>query len=219
MAWRNLRLFLLASKKIEPDSVMKKLQGFRFNGTEGINKFETWREFNEVRFNYLFVRSRVIKISKLKGRELSEETLRVETVENVEIHIRSNGVIEAYGSPALIEKAMENVSILGDVEAINFATSDFNRIMKMADDIRKVKIAGTHDEKITEVILKGGRLTTSSEFKKFKKEGQVKEIHGKLTLNESAYGFAMTEHEIRFFVRDPKEDQKDIELFVTALTS
>ena len=219
MAWKNLRLFLLASRKIEPETVMKKLQNFRFNGSEGINKFETWREFNEVRFDYLFMRPRIIKISKLSGREISEDKIKIETIEKVEIHIRANGVVEAYGSPTLIERAMENISVLGDLEQINFAASDFNQMMKMSDDIRKVKFRGSSDEKISEVVLKGVSLTKSAEFKKYKKSGQLCEIQGKINLGMSVYGFAMTEKEIRFFIRNPEEDQKDIELFVTAFTS
>ena len=198
---------------------MKKLQGFRFNGTEGISKFETWRKFKEVRFNYLFVRSKYIIVSRLKGREILEDKMLVKTIEKVEIHVRSNGVVEAYGSPALIEKAMDKVSVLGDIEQISFASPDFNRMMKMAADIRKVKIRGARDKKISEVILKGGALIKSEEFKRFKKGGQIKEVHGKIELNKNTYGFAMTENELRFFVRDPKKDQEDIERFVTAITS
>ena len=73
--------------------------------------------------------------------------------------------------------------------------------------------------KISEVILKGGSLIKSDEFKRFRKEGKIKEIHGKIELNKGAYGFAMTENELRFFVRDPKEDQEDIEFFVSAFTT
>ena len=198
---------------------MRKLQSFRFNGGEGIARFETWREVNEIRFNYLFVRPKFIRVTKLKGQEITEDKVRVETVEKVEIHIRSNGVIEAYGSPSLIEKTMEHISVLGDIEQINFATSDFNRMMKMAADIRKVKIHGAKDEKVSEVILKGGSLIKSAEFKRFRKEGKIKEIHGKIELKKGVYGFAMTEKELRFFVRDPKEDQADIEFFVSAFTT
>ena len=44
MVWKNLRLFSINSDKLNPDSIMKNLEDFKFNGEEGINKFEVWRD-------------------------------------------------------------------------------------------------------------------------------------------------------------------------------
>ncbi len=198
---------------------MKKLQAFRFDGAEGINRFETWRKFKEIRFDYLFVRPRFVRVSKLQGRRIREDKVRIEVVEKVEIHIRSNGLVEAYGPPALIERAMDKVSVLGGLEQISFASPDFNRMIKMAADIRKIKIRGAEDKKISEITLKGGALTRSGEFKRLKKGGRIKAIQGKIELEAEVYGFAMTENELRFFVRDPKKDQSALEAFVSAFTA
>jgi len=217
--WRNLRLFLLGARTIEPDIVMNRLEEFRFNGMEGISKFETWEEFNEVRFNYLFSLPRYIKISKLKGDSIEEERIKLETISVVEFHIRASGLVEAYGSPVLVERALEAVSVLGEIDPVVFVQRDFERVLKMASDVRKVRIYGTEDEHVVEVVLIGGGLSASNELKRFRKSGKIREISGKIELPNGIYSFSMTENQLRLFVRDMEEAQKDIEFLIDSLIS
>ncbi|HDR53246.1 MAG TPA: hypothetical protein ENN60_01035 [archaeon] len=219
MAWKNLKLFLVDSRRLQPDTIMKKLQQFRFNGQEGCQNFETWREFNEIRFQYLFVIPRYVRVSHLRGQKLEEEKVKMDTITAVEFHVRANGIVEAYGSPLLVERAMDAVSSLGRMEPITFSQKDFSRMMKTATDIRKVKIHGTGDEKVTEVVMKGSGLTDSGEVKKYIKTGKIREIQGKLNLRTGAFGFAMKENEVRFFIKNPESDQADMEFFVDMITS
>ncbi|MBR9681114.1 MAG: hypothetical protein GOU98_04830 [Candidatus Altiarchaeota archaeon] len=219
MAWKNLRLFSLNSRPKGPDSIMKALDEFRFNGEEGIMKFETAEEFNELRFEYTFKVPKFIKIAKLDGGVLSEERLRMETFASVEVHIKSSGLIEAYGQPALIERAVNILSVLGDIDPIIFGSDDFSRLMKMSGDVRKVRIYGTDDDHVVEVALFGGGLSASKELTRYLSNGKIREVSGKLELPNGNYGFSLNEKSMRFFVKDPELAQSDIEFFIESLLS
>ncbi|MBR9689275.1 MAG: hypothetical protein GOV01_00020 [Candidatus Altiarchaeota archaeon] len=219
MAWKNLRLFSLSEGSLRMDSIMKQLEEFRFNGDEGITKFETWDDFDEIRLDYTFKIPKYIKIAKLEGNSISEEKLKMETFASVEVHIKSNGVIEAYGAPVLIERTIRALSVLGDIDPVIFGPSDFERLMKMSGDVRKVRIYGTDDEHVVEVALFGGGLSASKELNRLKARGKLREVSGKLELPDGNYGFTITEKSIRFFVKDPELAQKDIEFFIESLLS
>ncbi len=219
MVWRNLKLFLLNSRVVEPDVVMNRLDEFRFNGVEGITGFETWEEFNEIRFNYLFSVPRYVRVARFEGNRIEEEKVKLDTVANVEFHIRSSGIIESYGSPVLAERALEAVSTLGDIDPVVFVQRDFERIMRMASDIRKVRIYGTEDEHVVEVVLVGGGLSASRELKRFSRSGKIREVSGKIELPNGIYSFAMSENQLRVFVKDVKESQKDVEFLIDSLIS
>ncbi|MBR9679772.1 MAG: hypothetical protein GOU99_01835 [Candidatus Altiarchaeota archaeon] len=216
MAWRNIRLFLL-NAKTDPDLVMRQLEQFRFDGEQGINKFETWDEFKETRIEFLFKIPRFVKIGKLEQGQLSEEKVQMDTISSVEIHIRQSGLVEAYGSPSLVNKAVDILETLGPVEQLVLTGKDFLKIMRMADDIRRVKIHGTDDKQVTEVTLSGGGLSRSKELKKYQKTGVIREITGKIELPGDSYSFAVDDSVIRVFVKDVEAAQPDIEFFISSL--
>lgn len=208
------------AKVLSPNSVIKKLEEFRFNGQEGIKKFEVLGEFGELRVEYLFKVPRFVRVIRLgEGDVLEEEKVPMETFVTVEIHIKPSGLVEAYGSPAFIRKAMEIVSVLGQVDPVVFRQKEFNRVMKMSEDIRKVRVYETQDEHVVEVALFGGSLFSSKELGRYKSKGKIREVSGRIELPGDRYGFSMDEKSIKFFVRDPETSQRDIETFIDSLLS
>jgi len=217
MAWKNLRLFSLASRPAGPDTLMKTLEVFRFNGEEGIMKFEVNSEFDELRLEYAFKVPKYIKIARLDGNSIAEEKLKMDTFASVEVHIKSNGVIEAYGQPALIGKAIDALSVLDDIDPVIFGTDDFNRLMKVSGDVRKVRVFGTGNDHVVEVVLFGGGLSASKELNRYRSTGKLREVSGKMELPNGNYGFTINEKSMRFFVKDLDMAQKDIEFFIDSL--
>lgn len=218
MPWKNLRLFLL-DRRIEPDSVRRQVEELRFAGEEGIVGSEVFDEFRELRLHYVFKLPKYVRISKLEEGGLTEDRIKVESYAEVELHLHENGLIEAYGSPMLIERAINALSMLGEIDPVVFGQKDFQRVMKMATDIRRVKIYGTEDEHVVEVVLLGGGLAASTELKRLRRGGKLREVSGKLELPEGTYGFSMNENSIRFFIKDPEQAQKDLEFFIESLLS
>jgi|GEM_PF-2883372 len=220
MAWKNLRLFHIAGGGLEPDTVMKKLEGFRFDGYEGIKKFEVWDEFQELRVDYLFKVPRFVRVFRLgEGDVLEEEKIPMETLVRVEVHIRPSGLVEVYGPPAFIRRVVETLSVLGEVDPVIFTQKEFEKVIKMSDDIKKVRVYETQDEHVVEVALFGGGLSLSKEFGRYRSKGKIREVSGRIELPGDSYGFSMNENSIKFFVRDPETSQRDLEAFIDSLLS
>jgi hypothetical protein len=220
MAWKNLRLFHLDSDRLGPDQMMKELKQFRFDGTEGIKKFQVWDEFDELRIDYLFKVPRFIRVIRLgEGGVLEEEKVPMETFVPVEIHIKSSGLVEVYGSPAFIRKAVQSLSVLGEMDPVVFTQKEFNKVMKMAEAIKKVRVYETQDEHVVEVALFGGSLSSSKELSRYRSKGKVREVSGRMELPGDSYGFSMNEKSVKFFVRDPEVFANDVESFIDSLLS
>jgi len=219
MAWKNLRLFHINAEVLDSGPVMRKLKDFRFDGQEGITKFEVWADFQELRLEYLFKVSRLVRVIRLaEGDVLEEEKIPMETFVPVEVHIKPSGLVEAYGPPAFIRKTMEALSVLGEVDPVVFTQKEFNRVMKMSEDIRKVRVYA-QDEHVMEVALFGGDLSSSKELGRYKSRGKLREVSGRIELPGDSYGFSMDEKSIKFFVRDPETSQRDLESFIDSLLS
>jgi hypothetical protein len=219
MAWTSLKLFSLKGKLLEPDAIMRRLEEFRFDGDEGIRKFEVWDEFNELRLEYLFRVSKYVRIATLDGDHIHEEKMKVESLEPVEVHIKPSGLVEAYGAPSRVRKAVDVLSALGEVSPVVFTQGDFRKVMEMAEDINRVRVFETGDENVMEVALFGGGLVSSRELKRYLDEGKVRRLSGKLELPGDRYSFAMDENGLRFYLKDPSAAQKDVEYFIDSLLS
>lgn len=219
MTWKSLRLFSLEGDVLEPDSVRRRLEGLHFDGEKGIKEFAVEEDFNEMRIKFLFRRPRYMKIARLEGDELHEEKIEVETLVPVEIHLKPDGLVEAYGSSAFVKRALEDLSVLGDFSPVVFEQKDFRRVMDMSDDIRKVRVYETEDEHVVEVALYGGGLSASRELQGYLKSGKLRRISGKIDLPGDRYGFAMDEKSIRFYMKDPEVSQRDVEEFIDSLLS
>ena len=219
MVWKNLKLFSTESERLNPDSIMKEMEAFKFDGEEGISRSEFWRDFNELRMDYIFKMPKYVRVSRFTKRGIEFEKLRMETFVPVQVHVRESGVIETYGPSVLCERAIEPLSFLGDIDPVVFGPRDFKRVMKMASDVRKVRVYGTDDDQVVEIMLFGGGLSASKELRRFRSRGKLREIHGRMELPGGVYGFTMREKNIKFFVKNAEEAQGDLEFFIDSLIS
>ncbi len=204
---KRLRLFHIALKphELEPEALQLKLSSRTFDGYEGFSNFERVDEFEELRFNYLVKLPRRISVLRLVGEEIRKENVELESLGVVELHIRSSGLVEAYGNDFLIAKAIDKLSELGEITEVVFDQKDFEKVARIAKDVRKVRVYGVEDPRIAEIIYIGSGLRV---------KGKVRELWGKMEVNGKGFSFAMDSFSIRFF---GKVDQSLIEAFIDML--
>ncbi len=174
---------------MDPTPLRSRLAPLKFDGERGIVKSERDDVLQETRFDFLFTKKRAISFRSYDGglveRELSYE--KVYTL-RLRFNVRLDLLIVESSNSSVVEEVVEEVaSALGcSLTRQSFDAIAMNRLVEMAEDVRKARIHSIEDPYLRDLQLKGDSLSSSKPFKSFRSKGKVKELVAKVSLPSGA---------------------------------
>lgn len=166
-------------RNMDPTPLRSRLAPLRFDGEAGIIKSSRDNVLKEVRFEYLLTKTRKVTFKGYEG-DYVEKDVSYETVHTVTLRFNSklDLLIAEAKSSAIAGEVIEAISAALDCtfELQSFDKRAMKKLIKLAEDVRKLKLFGLDDPFVGELQLKGSALASSAPFKNYAKKGKIREI-------------------------------------------
>lgn len=177
-------------KLMDPTPLRARLNALRFDGESGIVKSERDDILRETRFDYLLTKKRVVSFREYDG-DFVDREIPYQSVYNVKLRFNSGLdllVVECTSSTVASEVVDSVAAALGcTFELQTFDAISMKKLLKMAEDIRKVSIYGIDDPFLGEAQLKGSALNSSKRFKELSRSGKIRELVARVSLPSGAH--------------------------------